>query len=336
MEKPKLCIVTDAWHPQVNGVVTTLDNIVKQARLDGWEVLVIEPSMFVNFPAPSYPEVRLSLPIRMLRLIKKFKPDHLHVATEGPLGLRARVAYRKKVYTTAYHTSWDDIAKDIIGIPKSWTRNYMRWFHGHGQVMVSTRSVEDYLRHHYIADNIKYLTRGVNLEKLKPDIQRKDRVKPVLLSVGRVSKEKNLDAFCILDHDKYDLRVVGDGPILKDLRAKYPYVTFTGVLKGSELANEYLNADCFVFTSKKDTFGLVMIEAMSMGTPVAAYPVIGPIDVIRDGVTGFCDEDLEVAVQKSLTLDRREIQSIARTYYTWKNTWEQFKNNLVEYAEEYN
>lgn len=272
----------------------------------------------------------------MIKMIKKFKPDHLHVATEGPLGLRARIAYRKKVYTTAYHTAWDDIAKDIIGIPKSWTRNYMRWFHGHGQVMVSTKSVENYLIEHRIAENIKHLTRGVDLDKLKPTTQRKTNTKPVLLSVGRVSKEKNLDAFCNLDHDRYDLRMVGDGPILKDLKSQYPYVTFTGTLSGSDLANEFLNADCFVFTSKKDTFGLVMIEAMSMGTPVAAYPVTGPIDVVRNGVTGFCDEDLEVAIQKSLELNRREIQSIARMYYTWKNTWEQFKNNLVEYDEEYN
>lgn len=336
MEKLRLCIVTDAWHPQINGVVTTIENIVKHAEKDGWEVLVIHPSMFLNFKAPRYPEVRLAIPFNMIKKIKEFKPNHLHVATEGPLGLRARIAYRKKVYTTAYHTSWDSIVKKILGVPESLTRKYLRWFHSHGQVMVATESIASYLRDHKIANNIKPLTRGVDLKKLNPTISRKVKQgsKPVLLSVGRVSKEKNLESFCQLDTDKYELRLVGDGPVLKELKEKYPRVHFTGTLIGSELANEFLNADCFVFTSKSDTFGLVIIEAMYFGTPVASYPVAGPIDIIDSGITGYCDEDLEKAIHMSLSLNRDEIKSKTRDRFTWKNAWNQFKNNLVEYTEE--
>lgn len=334
MEKPtKLCIVTDAWFPQINGVVTTLDNIVKQAKIDGWEVLVIHPLLFKTISAPKYPEIFLAIPFGMIKMIRDFNPDHLHVATEGPLGLLARIAFRKEVYTTAYHTQWDDIAKDILHIPKWITRAYVRWFHEHGQVMVTTKSIADYLIKIGVKAEIKYLSRGVNVEKIidhNTHIKRSD--KPVLLSVGRVSKEKNLEAFCELDHTKFDLVLVGDGPILEDLKKKYPHVRFTGALHGQKLAKEYHKADCFVFTSRKDTYGLVIIEALCNGTPVAAYPVQGPIDIIDDNF-GAVDDNIYKAIQKALLTDREKCASIAKDKFNWRSVWKQFKSNLVDYAE---
>lgn len=333
MEKlPKLCIITDAWHPQVNGVVTTLENIIKQARLDGWEVFVIHPGLFHSISAPRYKEVSLAYPRGMIKMIRNFNPDHLHVATEGPLGLCARIAFRKKIYTTAYHTQWDDIAKDLIGLPKFITRMYIRWFHEHGQVMVSTKSVENYLMSINVKARIKYLHRGVDLDKQKvtKKIIRGD--KPVLISVGRVSKEKNLDIFCKLDHTKFDLVLVGDGPMLDQLKENYPHVRFTGALYGSDLANEFASADCMVFTSKKDTYGLVIIESLCNGTPVAAYPVTGPIDIIDDNF-GAIDNDIVIAIQKALLTDREKCATIAKNKFTWKSVWEQFKINLVDFEE---
>lgn len=332
MESPRLCIVTDAWHPQVNGVVTTLENIARQAVMDGWQVLIIHPEMFKSISAPSYPEVSLAIPIGMIKMIRDFKPDHLHVATEGPLGLCARIVFRKKIYTTAYHTQWDDFAKDLLGIPKWITRSYIRWFHEHGQVMVTTKTVAQYLKDIGVKAEIKLLGRGVSIDKLQTTKQHVRGDKPVLLSVGRVSKEKNLETFCELDHTKFDLVLVGDGPILEELKQKYPHVRFTGTLRGSDLANEFANADCFVFTSKKDTYGIVIIEALCNGTPVAAYPVQGPIDIL-DNDLGAMDDNIYIAIQKALLTNRKKCASIAQDRFTWKNVWEQFKSNLVEYAE---
>jgi glycosyltransferase involved in cell wall biosynthesis len=326
----KLCIVTDAWLPQVNGVVTTLTNIVKQAESEGWEVLVIHPGMFPTISAPKYPEIRLSWACGVKKRIESFSPDHLHIATEGPLGLAARISYRREQYTTAYHTQWAPFLKDIICIPKSITWKFVRWFHEHGKVMVPTPSIQQELIDHGIKSDVVLFGRGVDLTLLNPTITHKPNKKPVLLSVGRISVEKNLDVFCQLDTNKYDLVVVGDGPYLPKLKEKYPHIRFTGMLKGTDLANEYIAADCMVFTSVKDTFGIVIIESQCMGTPVAAYPVKGPIDVIQNN-TGSMNLNLETAIENALMLDRNECAKAARQHYSWSSSWQQFKANLVKH-----
>lgn len=326
----KICIVTDAWTPQVNGVVTTLTNIVKQAEEEGWKVLVIHPGMFPSISAPKYPEVKLSWARGIKKKIKEFAPDHLHIATEGPLGLAARISFRREQYTTAYHTQWSMFLKDIIGLPEFITWKFLRWFHEHGNVMVPTPSIKQELLNHGIKSNIVLFGRGVDLTLLNPTIEHKPNQKPVLLSVGRVSVEKNLDVFCQLDKNKYDLVVVGDGPYLQKLKEKYPHVRFAGMLKGTALANEYVFADCMVFTSVKDTFGIVIIESQCLGTPVAAYPVKGPIDIIQNN-TGAMDLNLDLSIERALLLDRNECANQARQHFSWENSWRQFKSNLVNH-----
>lgn len=326
----RLCIVTDAWNPQINGVVTTLNNLVKQAELDGWTVLVIHPGLFRGFAAPGYPEIRLSIPFGIDRMIKEFAPDHLHIATEGPLGLVARILFKRKTYTTAYHTQWAPFLHDMIRMPRSLTWMFVRWFHSQGKVMVPTESIRRELIKQGVKAEVVIFSRGVDLEKLKPTIKHKINKKPRLLSVGRVSVEKNLETFCELDHEKFDLIMAGDGPHLSKLREKYPWVVFKGMLSGTDLANEYATADCMVFTSKKDTFGLVIIESQCQGTPVAAYPVNGPIDVILPE-TGIMDDDIMTAIERALMLDRNQCRKVAKKRYSWKGAWEQFKKNLVSH-----
>jgi glycosyltransferase involved in cell wall biosynthesis len=330
MGKQKLCIVTDAWSPQINGVVTTLTNLVQQARDDGWEVLVIHPEMFVGISAPIYKEVKLCWTFGLKKKIKEFNPDHLHIATEGPLGLAARISFRREQYTTAYHTEWADFLNDLFGIPKTITWAFIRWFHSNGKVMVPTPSIRDELIKEKIKAEIVLFSRGVDLSYLTPTVKHKKNTVPRLLSVGRISIEKNLDAFCSLDHKKYDLVVVGDGPYLKKLKSKYPTVSFLGMLRGSDLANEYVKADCMVFTSVKDTFGLVIIESQSLGTPVAAFPVKGPKDVILPE-TGVIDDDIDLAITSALKLNRKKCSQIAKKTYNWKQVWTNFKNNLVKH-----
>jgi len=326
----KLCIVTDAWIPQVNGVVTTLTNIVKQAEAEGWEVLVIHPGMFPSIAAPKYPEVKLSWAWGVKKRIKEFAPDHLHIATEGPLGLAARISYRREQYTTAYHTQWAPFLKDIIGFPELITWAFVRWFHEHGKVMVPTLSIRQELIEHGVKSDVVLFGRGVDLNLLSPTIKHNRNKKPVLLSVGRISKEKNLDVFCQLDKEKYDLVIVGDGPYLPKLKEKYPHIRFTGMLKGTALANEYVAAECMVFTSTKDTFGIVIIESQCLGTPVAAYPVKGPIDVIQTN-TGAMDFNLDAAITKALMLDRNACAKAAKQRFSWLASWQQFKDNLVKH-----
>lgn len=334
MERTRLCIVTDAWLPQVNGVVTTLTNLVEQATNDGWEVFVIHPGLFKNMPAPGYSEVRLSWPYGLKQMIKDFKPHHLHIATEGPLGIRARVSFRNKTFTTAYHTNWPLFLKNILYIPPAITWKFIKWFHGNGKVMVPTKGIKKELEQHNVGESVVLFGRGVNLDNLKPSIKhKKTNGKPKLVCVSRISKEKNLDAFCKLSPNKYELLVVGDGPYKQELVNKYPWVYFSGILKGQQLANRYVQSDCFVFPSKTDTFGLVMIESQCLGTPVAAYPVNGPLDVILDE-TGAMDNNLEKAIAMALQLDRTACQTKAIDTYNWKKAWDQFKNNLIDHDDD--
>jgi glycosyltransferase involved in cell wall biosynthesis len=331
----KLCIVTDAWWPQINGVVTTLTNLVREAEADGWEVVVIHPALFPNRPAPGYPEVQLCWPWGVRGMVRKFAPDHLHIATEGPLGLMARISFRRWALTTAYHTQWAHYFKRLFHIPESLTWRFVRWFHQHGKVMVPTPSIRTELIAQGIKSEVVLFGRGVDLENLNPYIAHTANPRPRLLSVGRVSKEKNLDAFCELNHHKYELIMVGDGPYLPELRRRYPQVTFLGMLQGADLANEYIKADCMVFASHTDTFGLVMIEAQCLGTPVAAYPVKGPVDVILPE-TGAMDPDINRAISAALLLNRGICAKIAQARYNWPAAWRQFRANLVDHEDQEN
>jgi len=334
MERTRLCIVTDAWLPQVNGVVTTLTNLVEQAEKDNWEVLVIHPGLFKSIAAPGYPEVQLSWPYGLKQMIKDFKPHHLHIATEGPLGIRARISFRNKTFTTAYHTNWPQFLNNILKIPSAITWMFVKWFHANGKVMVPTQGIKEELERHKVGESIVLFSRGVNLTNLKPSILHMPSDRKIkLLCVSRISKEKNLDVFCNLDRKKYQLVLVGDGPYKQELMQKYPWVYFSGTRKGTDLANEYVNAECFVFPSLTDTFGLVMIEAQCLGTPVAAFPVNGPKDVILPE-TGVMDNDIEIAIQKALMLSRGKCQQIARQKYNWTSAWKQFKLNLIEHNDD--
>lgn len=328
----KLCIVTDAWRPQINGVVTTLTNLVREAKADGWEVLVIHPGLFPNRPAPGYPEVQLCWPWGVRKMVRSFAPDHLHIATEGPLGLMARISFRRLALTTAYHTQWAQYFNRLFHIPETVTWRFLRWFHQHGKVMVPTPSIRAELIAQSIKAEVVLFGRGVDLSNLTPYVSHTFNDKPRLLSVGRISKEKNLEAFCELDSTVYELVMVGDGPHLPALRSRYPGVQFLGMLRGADLANEYSKADCMVFTSQSDTFGLVMIESQVLGTPVAAYPVQGPVDVILPQ-TGAMDRDIGAAIQSALTLDRNVCAEIAQARYNWPAAWQQFKRNLVKHED---
>lgn len=329
MDFKRIVIITDAWEPQVSGVVTTLKKMVELARKDGYVVEVIHPDLFkrkLRFKA--YPEVPFTIPFGLFKMLKHQRGTVYHIATEGSLGLAAGflLTIRNKRYTTSYHTDWSKFLKELIGIPQWITRQYLRWFHRKRKVFCPTATVAEYLVENDIGRKQIVWTRGVDANVFVPRTTKYDS-KPVLLSVGRVSKEKNLDAFCSLP-DKYIKVVVGDGPYKKELEKKYPDVLFTGYKFGEELSDFYQAADCFVFTSKADTFGVVMIESMFCGTPVAAYPVQGPIDVVDNKYTGFTDNNIEVAIEKCLTLSRKKCSIIARDSWSWEESYKTFINNL--------
>jgi glycosyltransferase involved in cell wall biosynthesis len=334
--KNRLTIVTDAWAPQVNGVVTTLENCIREAEQEGWLVTVIHPGNFKNFKCPGYDDVIISIPFGLGKMIEESNPDHIHIAVEGTLGIAA-VRWCKKnkhPYTTAYHTKWPEFLQHIYGVSPKITTKVLKWFHkGSQHVLTTTETMVKELRDQGITDKAVAWTRGVNADvydfpRYEPfEVTALDSIK--LVSVGRVSKEKNLDVICALDPTKYELTIVGDGPYLSELKAKYPHVKFVGVKKGKELAAIYRDAEVMVFPSLADTFGLVMIESMYMGTPVAAFPVTGPIDVIDQDVTGYMHDNIEKAIGEALTLDRKACADAARTKWTWNHAWHIMRDNLV-------
>jgi glycosyltransferase involved in cell wall biosynthesis len=329
----KILIITDNLPSQINGVVTTFKNVEKYALEDGYEFEYINPSMFKYIDAPGYPEVKLTWPFRLGRKILDSKADHIHIATEGPLGFFARCWLDRKgwKYNTSYHTKFPEFLKKIYGIPERITYGYVRWFHKHsGRVLTTTRTMVDDLKKHGFKGDIIPWTRGVDRNMFSNNLRtRVPSDWQILLSVGRVSKEKNLDAFCELEIDKAIKVVVGDGPYLETLKKRYPNVLFMGKKTGTELAEHFSNADVFVFTSLVDTFGIVIIESLSVGTPVAAYPVPGPIDIIEQGVNGYMNENLKEAVLNCLKLNRTTVEMTSKKW-TWQSCWDIFKENLIE------
>lgn len=328
----KLLIVTDAWRPQVNGVVTTLETVIRLLREHGHEVTVISPDMFNTVPLPVYPEIKLAvLPRRKIaRTIDTFAPDSIHIATEGPLGWATRAVCLKNGwrFSTSYHTKFPEYAYETARIPLRVGYRLVRHFHQKSSaMMVATKSLKDDLTDRGLANAVTW-SRGVDTQLFKPGYKPAINLKkPVMVYVGRVSVEKNIEAFLGLDIPGSKL-VVGGGPQLKRLQSKYPDVTFTGPKFGNELAAHYCSGDIFVFPSQTDTFGLVMLEAMACGLPVAAYPVTGPIDVLEGCEAGKMNSDLTTATLQALKADGNSARSHALKF-SWESCTEVFLSNLV-------
>jgi len=324
-----ILIITDNLPEQINGVVTTYTNIEACAILDGYRVVYITPGDFRHFDCPGYNEVKIAYTRQMGKKIEAVGADYIHIATEGPVGLSARkyLSKRNLRYNTAYHTKFPEGLRALFGIPEAVTWPLVRWFHKHsGKVLTTTDTMVAELRAHGFDGDVISWTRGVDRDIFYPaDITVEKQ--PLLVCVSRVSKEKNLEDFFKLDYPGHKI-MVGDGPMLEEYKAEYPSVEFVGAKRGVELGDYYRMADVFVFPSRWETFGLVMIEAMACGTPVAAYPCQGPLDVVDEGVTGCLNDELKQAVNDALMLDRTKVwQGSAR--WTWENAWEIFRNNLV-------
>jgi glycosyltransferase involved in cell wall biosynthesis len=327
----KIAIITDAWHPQVNGVVRTHTYLIKELRQRGHEVRTITPDLFTNFPCPTYPEIRLAFNVRagLKKYLTEFNPDAVHISTEGPLGIAARRFCLKHgwPFTTAYHTRFPEYFKAKAHLPEALTYYFLRRFHAQSKaVMVPTESMKTVLEKRGFT-NVRLWTRGVDTLLFKP--REKSFLalpRPIFAYVGRVSVEKNIGAFLDLQLPGSQL-VVGDGPQLKEMQKKYPQVTFVGSKSGEELAQHYAAADVFVFPSRTDTFGLVVLEALASGLPVAAYPVTGPRDIIGDQPVGCLDEDLQAAALQALTIAPRACRQFAEAR-SWSTCAEQFLQNL--------
>jgi glycosyltransferase involved in cell wall biosynthesis len=341
----KLTLVTDAWEPQVNGVVRTLATTARLLSARGVRVQIISPDQFWSVPMPSYPEIRLAIATkrRVARMIRDFAPDALHIATEGPLGWLARgwAIQQGMKFTTSFHTRFPDYVAARIGINPDRVWRVLRRFHGAASaVMVATPRLAAELASHGLT-NTRPWARGVDTDLFRPDMAphpaAADLKRPLALHVGRVAVEKNIEAFLAAPWPG-DKLVVGDGPALDGLQRKYPAAHFLGALHGPALASAYAAADVLAFPSRTDTFGLVMIEALACGTPVAGYPVPGPLDVV--GIDGFGPDgrapgrigavahDLSDAMRRALTARRADCVAYGRRF-GWDSAVDQFLAALV-------
>lgn len=328
----KIAIVTDAWRPQTNGVVKTLSTTAEGLRALGHDVRIIEPNQFKTFPCPTYPEIRLAwLPYgRVSALLEEFAPDAIHIATEGTLGAAARkwCLRRRFPFTTSYHTQFPEYVRARVPIPLAVSYAHLRRFHSAAaRTMVATPAMQRLLESRGFKNIVRW-TRGVDVSLFKPRDKRcLDFPRPIAMYVGRVAIEKNIEAFLKLELPGTKF-VVGDGPARAELEATYPNAQFVGFKFGEELASHVAAADVFVFPSRTDTFGLVLLEAMACGVPVAAYPVTGPIDVVTQGVTGELNEDLRAAALAALKLDPNQCRAYALAN-TWETATRQFLSQLA-------
>ncbi len=331
----KICIVTDAWRPQVNGVAITLANLMAAGEKLGVEFVAIGPDRFHTIAAPSYPEIRLALtsPKAVGELIRAEKPDHVHIATEGPLGVAASFWCPRngEIFTTSYHTRFPEYVEARWPIPAAWSYAALRHFHeGSAGLMVATQTLADDLTARGFKRPMLW-PRGVDEEMFRPvaeiPAELKNLPRPFFLYCGRLAPEKNIEAFLALDLPGSKI-VVGDGPSRAPLQEKFPEAHFVGVKSRGELAPYYSSADVFVFPSRTDTFGNVMLEALACGAPVAAFPVPGPIDIVTDPRIGVLDEDLRQACMRALTLSRKDCRSQALGY-TWPESARIFLDNVL-------
>ncbi len=332
----RILIATDAWKPQVNGVVRTYENLKRELEAAGHFVSILSPLDFATLPCPGYREIRLALARRsqVAAVLKQGNFDHVHIATEGPIGLATRgVCLRRGIrFTTSFHTRFPEYIEAYTGLPAWISYAFQRWFHRPAIGMfVATPSLKAELSKRGFR-RLMLWSRGVDTAQFKPDPDRlgtrEQSGEPTFLYVGRVSREKNVEAFLDLDLPGRKV-VVGDGPILGFLRRQYPDVIFKGSKTGSDLAREYASADAFVFPSRTDTFGLVLLEAMASGLGVAAFPVTGPIDVVTPGVTGCLDEDLRAAALSALSLDRDQVR-VQAMRHDWSRVADLFLANIYQ------
>jgi glycosyltransferase involved in cell wall biosynthesis len=327
----RILVATDAWHPQVNGVVRTLTNMAEAARAFGVEISFLTPLSFRTFAMPSYPDLRLALPYqaKIARLIAEARPDSIHIATEGPIGLLVRRYCRKNQlpFTTSFHTRFPEYISARLPIPEAWIWTALRAFHGPSQaVMAATPALAGELRARGFR-NVVLWPRGVDASQFHPRTADLGLPRPVFLCVGRVAVEKNLEAFLDLDLPGTKV-IVGDGPARAALTRKYPQAVFLGARQGKELADAYAAADVFVFPSKTDTFGLVLLEALASGLPVAAFPVTGPRDVIGNEPVGALNDDLRMACLTAVTISPQACLAFAARH-TWEASARAFVENIT-------
>ena len=331
-----IAVVSDAWYPQINGVVRTLDRVRLELEALGHRITMISPDLFRNLPCPTYPEIRLALtrPERLAPYFEENRIEAVHIATEGPLGWAARRYCLRHgwPFTTSFHTRFPEYVHARSGIPPDWLYALLRRFHAPASgVLVATESLGRQLEGRGFG-NIKRWSRGVDTELFRPSEHRLfEAPGPIFLYVGRVAVEKNIEAFLALDLPGTKA-VVGDGPQLARLRKDYPEVIFTGAKTGEDLARHYAAADVFVFPSRTDTFGLVLLEALAAGLPVAAYPVPGPLDVINGASVGVLDEDLSAAALRALEIPREACRDYALGF-TWRRCAEQFLSHVMPLPE---
>ncbi|KQZ60612.1 alpha-mannosyltransferase [Sphingopyxis sp. Root1497] len=330
----RILIVSDAWEPQINGVVRTLQATIGELRRTGHEVGIVSPDLFRSIPCPSYPEIRLAFAgwRKVGRHIRAFAPQAIHISTEGPLGMAARrwCIRNKFPFTTAYHTRFPEYVAARLPLSPAFVWRFIRWFHRPARhIMVATRSLARELADQGLTQTMLW-ERGVDHDLFRPDRAAHSALtglpRPIQLCVGRVAVEKNIEAF--LDTAQPGTKViVGDGPALAELKARYPGALFLGKQTGEALASIYAGADVFVFPSRTDTFGLVIIEALSAGTPVAAYPVPGPGDIVTGGA-GALDADLGQAIAAALRCDRGDAAALGARY-NWPACTAQFAKALT-------
>ena len=326
----RILVATDAWHPQVNGVVRTLSMMAETSKSLGVEVSFLTPNSFRSFPMPSYRELRVALPTRakVARMIADARPDSIHIATEGPIGWLVRRYCRKRglPFTTSFHTRFAEYISARVPIPESWIWAILRAFHAPSQaVMAATPGLATELRARGFG-NVVLWPRGVDTRLFRPRHVDLGLARPIFLCVGRIAPEKNLEAFLELDLPGTKL-IVGDGPARASLARKYAHATFLGARQGEALAQAYAAADVFVFPSKTDTFGLVLLEALASGLPVAAFPVPGPRDVIGTAPVGVLDDDLQAACLAALRIAPEACLEFAASH-TWYASSRAFIDNV--------
>ncbi len=327
----RILVATDAWHPQVNGVVRTLTMMAEAASGLGVDISFLTPQSFATVALPSYPDLRVAIPgpAKVARLIAEARPDNIHIATEGPVGILVRRYCRKHrlPFTTSFHTRFPEYVSARSPIPESWVWAGLRRFHAPSSaVMAATPALADELRGRGFA-NVVLWPRGVDAELFRPHDVDLGLPRPVFLSVGRVAVEKNLEAFLELDLPGTKI-VVGDGPARAELEHKFPDAVFLGSMQGERLADAYAAADVFVFPSKTDTFGLVLLEALASGVPVAALPVCGPRDVIGDAPVGVLSDDLKGACLGALNMSGEACREFALEH-SWESCARAFIENVV-------